>query len=270
MNEPANYLVPQFGAAPEPFAKALTFAESLSRNSSAPRDIVILCHTKSWFIRSDSVGELLFDSLSRGDARKLGAGEAIALTANSTLRLESLQTIRKSIQPDIVLVHNADERRLNSLLYFDRVNVVIAVPLMVDRIQDWTLRERAIIPGAPVSAVGALAGNPVAIEALWALTYMVDHDHAWVSEAQREAAVELLWSIYTRGCRPSPREIKKWARLNGWLRSSAELLEQLAREVAQNRAYPKRLGEYWWPDTFDMLSSLAWERRNQEGRQEKI
>jgi hypothetical protein len=149
-----------------------------------------------------------------------------------------------------------------SLLYFDRAEVVIAIAFTLSRIEEWTSRESAIIPGTPVSAVGILEDDHVAIEALWALTYMVDPRNAWVGSWQRDAAVEILWSIYTRGCRPKTSEVKKWARLNGWSPDSAERLRLLANEVAQNRAYPKELGFYWWSDTFKMLSSLAWLRKN--------
>jgi hypothetical protein len=175
-----------------------------------------------------------------------------------------LSTIRKSAAPEIALVHNADERLLNSLLCFDRVEVVIAIAYTLSRIEEWISKESAIIPGTPISSVGVLENNHVAIEALWALTYMVDPRNAWAGPWQRDAAIEVLWSVYTRGCRPKPSEVKRWARLNGWSPESAERLRLLANEVAQNSAYPKELGFYWWPDTFKMLSSLAWLRRDRQ------
>ena len=195
---------------------------------------------------------------------KLLSGKRIALSSGSTLRLESLSTIRKSAAPEIAIVHNADIRLLNSLLYFDKVEVVIAVAFTLSRIEEWTSRESATIPGTPISTVGILEDNHVAIEALWALTYMVDPRNAWAGPWQRDAAIEVLWSIYTRGCRPKPSEVKRWARLNGWSLESAEGLKLLASEVAQNRAYPKELGFYWWPNTFKMLSSLAWLRKERQ------
>jgi hypothetical protein len=191
---------------------------------------------------------------------KLLSGKRISLSSSATLRLESLSTIRKSVSPEIALVHNADERLLGSLLYFDRVEIVIAIAFTLSRIEEWILRESATVPGTPISAAGVLEDNHVAIEALWALTYMVDPQNAWVRPWQRDAAVEILWSIYTRGCRPMPSEVKRWARLNGWSPDSAERLRLLANQVAQNTAYPKELGLYWWLDTFKMLSSLAWLR----------
>lgn len=263
MDESINYVVPRFGTAFEPVAKALAFAETLTHGSPTPRDLVILCHAKSWFAGS-AVGESLLKALDQRSRGRLMAGERITLSPTATLRLESLRTLTNSPAPEIAIILNADFPLLNSLLYFDRVDVVIAVAFTLSRIQEWISRENAVIPGVPTSANGALEGNHIAIEALWALTYMVDQWNAWVNPAQRDAAVEILWSIYTRGCRPKPTEIKRWAQLNGWSRSSAEQLRLLAKEVAENRAYPEELGFYWWPDTFKMLRSLAWLRRNRE------
>jgi hypothetical protein len=256
MDDSTNFVVPRFGTSAEPIVKALLFAKELTRSSTSPKDLVILCHEKRYFARSTAVNALLM-CLDRGELTKFLAGDRITFGTGATLRLESLKTIRKSAAPEIALVCNADMRLLNSLFYFDKVDVVVAIAFTLSRIEEWISRESATIPGTPISAEGALQGNDVAIEALWALTYMVDPRNAWVGPWQREAAVEVLWSIYTRGCRPKPPEVKKWARLNGWSPESAEQLRVLANEVAQNRAYPEELGFYWWPDTFKRLRSLA-------------
>lgn len=263
MDDPINYVVPRFGTSPGPISKALSFAESLAQGSHTPKDIAFLCHAKHYLAKSTAEDALL-RSLGRAALTKLLSGKRISLGPSATLRLESLSTIRKSTAPDIALVHNADARLLDSLLYFDRVEVVIAIAFTLSRIEEWISRENAVIPGTPISAAGALEDNHVAIEALWALTYMVDPLSAWVGPWQRDAAIEVLWSIYTRGCRPKPSEVKSWARLNGWSPDSAEGLRLLANEVAQNRAYPREPGFYWWPDTFKVLSSLASLRREGE------
>jgi hypothetical protein len=263
MDDPINYVVPRFGTSAEPVVKALLFAETLTRGSTSPKDIVLLCHEKRYFAQSTAVSALQ-TSLGRGGVRKLLAGDRVPFGSEATLRLESLKTLRKSAAPEVALVCNADIRLLNSLFYFERVEIVIAIAFTLSRIEEWISRESATIPGTPISADGALQGNDVAIEALWALTYMVEPRNAWVGPWQREAAVEVLWSIYTRGCRPKPSEVKRWARLNGWSPDSAEQLRLLANEVAQNRAYPEELGFYWWPDTFRRLRSLADLRKTRE------
>jgi len=251
-----SYVVPRFGTAAEPIAKALQFAKTLAHGSSSPKDLVILCHEKRYFVRSTAVNALPA-ILCRDRLRAVLAGSRVPLGSSATLRLESLNTIRKSVAPEIALVCNADRRLLGSLLHFDKVGVVVAIAFTLSRIEEWILKERATIPGTPTCADGALEDNDIAVEALWALTYMVDPRNAWVGPWQREAAIEILWSIYSRGCRPKPFEVKRWARQNGWSPDSAEQLRLLANEVAQNRVYPKELGVYWWPDTFKVLSSLA-------------
>ena len=265
MDDSINYVIPRFGTSPGPISKALSFAESLAQDSPTPRDIAFLCHAKRDLAKSTAEDALL-RSLGRAALTNLLAGKRISLSSTATLRLESLSTIRKSAAPEIALVHNADVRLLNSLLYFDRVEVVIAIAYILSRIEEWISRERATIPGTPISAAGVLEDNHVAVEALWALTYMVDPRNAWAGPWQRDAAIEVLWSIYTRGCRPKTSEVKSWARLNGWSPDSAEGLRILANEVAQNRAYPREPGLYWWPDTFKILSSLAWLRRDRQRR----
>ena len=260
MDQTVSYVVPRYGTSFEPVAKALLFAESLTHGSPRRRDLVFLCHEKSC-VASSAVGESLPELLGRNAARKFLAGDRVDLSASATLRLESPRTLRRSPAPEIALALDADISLLNSLSCFDRVEVVIAIAYTLLRIQEWTCREMATIPGEPVSTIGALKGNHIAIEALWALTYMVDHSNAWVNSEQRDSAVEILWSIYTRGCRPRTNEIERWARLNGWSPKSAEQLRLLASEVARNRIYPEELGLYWWLDTFEMLRSLAWLRR---------
>jgi hypothetical protein len=239
----------------------------LTQDSPVPRDLVILCHAKGLFA-GGTVGKTLLGQLGRGDRGRFLAGERIALSPTATLRLESLRTLRESPAPGIALVLDASTALLNSLMYFDRVDVVIAIASNLARIEEWILRENASVPGTPIS--GALEGNHIAIEALWALTNMVDHWNAWRSPAQREAAIEILWSIYTRGCRPRFTDVKQWAQANGWSRSSSELLGQLSKDVAQNKVYPEEPGLYWWPDTFKVLGSLAWSRRNPWNRCQPI
>jgi hypothetical protein len=256
MDDSINFVIPRFATSPKPIVKALQFAKELTNSLTKPKDLVFLCHEKRSINRSTAV-EALSATLEPGELSRFLAGNRVNFGSGATLRLESLQTLRNSAAPDLALVFNADIRLLDSLLYFEKVDIVIAIAFTLSRIEEWISRESATIPGEPISAGGALRGNDLAIEALWALTYMVDTRNAWVVPWQREAAVEILWSIYTRGCRPRASEVKRWARLNGWSPENSEQLRLLASEVAQNRVYPDELGFYWWPDTFRRLKSLA-------------
>jgi len=266
MLEPVNYVVPRYGPGAGPFVKAIRFAEALTAVSRDLNDLVIVCGSRKWFLESES-GEYLVGLLGSGSARRLAAGERVSLGAAATLRLESLRTLRNSAPPQVALVQNADESLLAALSYFDRVDVVVGIGYKLSCIESWIKREAASIPGTPVTATGALEDWPIVAEALLALTYMVNHTETWASEDQKKAAIEILWSVYTRGCRPKSGEVKRWALLNGWSRKGAELLGGVAKEVEANRAYPAELGLFWWDDTFKILNYLYRARLSREARE---
>jgi hypothetical protein len=73
--------------------------------------------------------------------------------------------------------------------------------------------------------------HPVVIEALRALTNVVDHDNRLTGPADRRHAVVTLMTLRHGGYRPDPDGIRAWALANAWPVDSANRLRELAAKI---------------------------------------
>ena len=246
-----RFLVPAYGPQSQPLKLAFGVLDKLVVSHREIRDVALF-----FFERVNFKDRMVADLLGPSAEKALLAGRTVPFGEGATLRLATLRTIERAVPPDAILLFYASEKMLAVAEAFPGLQALVVVPWTIQRIEEWVQREIPITPGENIDSSNI--DSPEVVEALWALTLMVNPQEP-LSTSGEAATLELLDVLNSSGLLPDIGVLKNWAQRNGWSREAARQLVQLAKNVKEGKSVEKEV--YWGSQPLRYFRSLA-ERRS--------
>ena len=234
MAQPVRVVVPIDTEASEAWSVAIAYAERIGRKpGSAVSGIVLLTHTKQQ-LKATSLATHMGDVA----AKALLANRAVQVTSGLQLCHATEQTLRGFARGAVVIAYFADDKMLEKLDAIGDLAGVVAVPWLVDAIDEWRGRWNPTVHGERHSLASPLVTDPVVEKALSALTTRVNISGGALQTRDRDPVDETMRILRAKGHSFDPTKLKSWAIREGWNPGAAEDLAKIARRVIGLKAKP--------------------------------
>ena len=217
-----RFHIPNHGGEEESIVKAFVLGLQLCGKLHT-KELTLVVPSISHF-SSIVVGQALGETASK----QLMARKAVKFRDGVSLRIESVTTLRKRSEPEVVLAFYIDTKDLKVVDSLCSTKAIIYVPWSAADGVVWQRTWNAEVPGQKTEDVPPKL-DPAVKKALKTLTYSVNLSTGLGHPSDLRDAKRMFSDPGMKGLAFDPAEIRVWAVRNGWQPQHADKLENLAQ-----------------------------------------